>query len=119
MNPESAPDSIDDMLTRIARNALVAIIKKGEWLTISYQERVPVDMSLLRRCYAAVDMNRVRDLVTADLERRIADHILNALATEIGNDVKTILSNRELREDIRGVVRQKIRESIEATKEPT
>lgn len=91
--------------------AVLDEIRKGSWLTIDYKSRVQIDLPTLRSIYEGVDMERVKAVVRERLESMIADKILNAMATEIATDVKQILSQRELREDVRAIIRDKIREA--------
>lgn len=94
--------------------AIVAFLRKGDWFVVDYARRVQVDASFLRDAFAAVDMARVKALVRERVEDRIADMIFNAMATEIATDVKQVMSNKELREDVRAIVREKIRKTAEA-----
>lgn len=64
--------------------------------------------------HSRVDMAKVMGIVASEVERRIADGIMNSMATEIANDTKSIMSNKELREDIRATIRAKIREAESA-----
>ena len=91
---------------KAVQDAVVAFIKKGDWLATNYSNRIVVDTPLLRQAMSNIDMAKVSARVTEHIEQRIADNITNAMATEIANDVKSIMSNRELREDIRAVIRE-------------
>ncbi len=65
----------------------------------------------LREVYQSVDMVRVGEILKVKIEQKVADAILNNLATEVATDVKKIMSNTELREDCRAVIRDKIRQA--------
>lgn len=54
-------------------------------------------------------MRRFAKLVMEELERKAADSILNAMAQELATDVKQVLSNKELREEVRSFVRKGIK----------
>lgn len=111
---ETDPTSIGNRLIGSALAAVVSLIAKGEWIQLpAWDQRIKIDVGVLRDIYAAVDMGRVRSLVKERIEERIADYILANMATEIQTDLKSILSNRELREDVRAMVRAKIRESAD------
>lgn len=101
--------SFDEILLQSVQHTLIDFIRKGDWLTVDYGNRVKLDASLLRQMQGRVDMTVVMDLVKQQVEQRIADSIMNSMQQEIANDVKSIMSNRELREDIRSVIREKIR----------
>lgn len=93
-----------------AHHALIAKIRSGDWLTLpSWQERVNVDGRFLRGIYDSLDRERIKALVKDKVEERIADAIYNAMATEVANDTKQILCNKELREEMRGYIRDHMR----------
>lgn len=109
--------SFDQKMHEIVQRTLIDFIAKGDWLKIDYSARVPVDLSLLRRIHDSVDMGRVVSLVKERVEEKMADTIMHSMAQEITNDVKSIMSNRELREDVRGTIRTKIRQVHSAMSE--
>lgn len=98
--------------------SVVRLLARGEWIQPDYSTRIKLDLSTIRSVYDAVDMERVKARVIETVEVHIADKIFNAMATEIGTDVKQILSNTELREDMRSIIRAKIRESTDALSTP-
>lgn len=102
--------NFQDKLTQAVEQSVIATVSKAEWLRIDYQDRMQVPSADLRKVYEALDMQRVIDGVRARVEQHVIDSIMNAMATEVASDVKQILSNKELREDIRAVVRDKLRE---------
>lgn len=89
--------------------SLIDVIRKGDWLAMDYSNRVRLDATLVRDVYTRVDKAKVIDAVLARAEQHMADSIFSAMATEITTDVKQILSNRELREDVRAILRERIR----------
>lgn len=106
--------TLEKKLAETMERTLVDFIAKGEWLKMDYNARINIDAELLRRAHAAVDFSRVLGLVGAAIEQRMADTIMNSMATEVANDVKSIMGNKELREDIRAIIRAKIREAHKA-----
>jgi len=51
----------------------------------------------------------VLELAAANLEQKIADKLIVALTVEVKNDIKQIMSNKELREELRSVIREKLK----------
>jgi hypothetical protein len=109
--------TFEELVVQAAQNAVVALLSKGDWLKLEYADKVPISQADLRGIYAKVDMERVKALVLDKVEERIADTIIGNMAKELGTDVKQIMCNTELREDLRGMLRAKIRESKTALKE--
>lgn len=114
MAKQQMNDPFFDVMQKAMQDSLIASIKKGDWLRVEYSDRMKLDPAFLRRMHEQIDMDRVLQIVKENVEQKIADNILNAMATEVANDVKSIMSNRELREDIRAVIRSKIR-MVEST----
>lgn len=98
-----------DKLMQAMEHSLIDFLRKGEWIKLDYSQRLQVDAAWLRSMWAKIDLTRVMALVAAKCEEKVADSILNSMATEVANDVKSIMCNKELREDIRALIREKIR----------
>lgn len=106
--------SFDELLTEAVKHTVIDFIRKGEWMRMDYNAKLQLDAKWLRDMHSRVDMDAVMRIVADSVEQRIADGIMNAMATEVANDVKSIMCNKELREDIRNVIRSKIREAESA-----
>jgi hypothetical protein len=110
----------DVFTSRLVDQIERSVLKKigsGEWLQIDYKDRISIDVELLKDVYASLDMGRVKSILTDKLHNHIADKILNSIAAEIATDVKQILSQKELREDVRATLREKVREVVGALEE--
>ncbi len=108
-------DNFGDLIVKECQTAVINLLKKGEWIGINYSNRLNIEASFLRDVMSKVDMTKVMERVKSSVEDKIADSIMNAMATEVANDTKSIMSNKELREDIRAVIREKIRAVKSAT----
>jgi len=113
---EESSMSFEDMLQQSVQHTVIDFIRKGDWMKLDYNAKLNLDASWLREMHSRVNMDSVMELVKLDVEQRIADGIMNAMAQEVANDVKSIMCNRELREDIRAIIRAKIREVESAVK---
>jgi hypothetical protein len=103
--------SFEEILQKAIQHTVIDFIRKGDWMKIDYNARVNVDSAWLREMHSRVSMDNVMELVKSQVEQRIADGIINSMTAEIATDVKSIMSNKELREDLRSVLRAKIREA--------
>ena len=106
---EESSMSFEDMLQQSVQHTVINFIRKGDWMKLDYYAKLNLDAAWLREMHSRVNMDSVMELVKLDVERRIADGIMNAMAQEVANDVKSIMCNRGLREDIRSTIRAKIR----------
>ena len=102
-----------EQLVQAAEESIVKTLKSGDWLKVTYGERMTVSPEQIREVYQAIDMGKVAEILKAKIEQRLADTIFNNLATEVATDVKKIMGNTELREDCRAVIRGKIRQAAE------
>lgn len=102
--------TFDELLTQAVQHTVIDFIRKGEWMKLDYNARLNIDAAWLREMHGRVSMDRVMALVADSVEQRIADGIMYSMATEVANDCKAIMCNKELREDIRAMIRAKIRE---------
>ena len=103
--------TFDELLMQAVQHTVIDFIRKGEWMKLDYNARLNLDAAWLREMHSRVNMDRVMTLVSEQVEQRIADGIMNAMATEVANDCKSTMCNKELREDIRATIRAKIREA--------
>ena len=94
-------------------NDIQAKILKGissqELIKIDYNDRLSLPKSLLTEVYQSLDVDNIKKRLKIRLEEEMADKIANKLITEYSNDIKQIMSNNELREDLRHYAREKIR----------
>lgn len=107
-------ESFDEVMQKTVQNAVLDFVRKGEWMKMDYSAKINVDSAWLREMHSRVNMDNVMKIVAGSVEQRIADGIMNSMATEIATDVKSIMCNKELREDIRAMIRAKIREAQSA-----
>ena len=63
----------------------------------------------LEECFAAIDQNKLKEQIIARLEAEAVDKIVNKLITEYSNDIKSIMANQDLREDLRVALKSKIK----------
>jgi hypothetical protein len=98
-----------DEVQKAVQKSIIDTLAKGDWLTVEWRDKMSISQERLREIYAAVDMDKVANIVKEKVEKKLADAIFNALATEVATDVKKIMSNTELREDCRASIRLKIR----------
>lgn len=107
--------TFDETLQQAIQHTVIDFIRKGEWMKLDHNAKINIDSAWLRKMHSMVDMDTVMKLVATQVEQRICDGIINSMTTEIATDIKSIMSNKELREDLRSVIRTKIREVKAAT----
>lgn len=103
--------NFDERIQQAFQDSMVKWIAAGEWLKAEWSQRVSIPQADLASIYKGIDKGRVLELVKERIEGRMADAIFNAMATEIATDVKKIMANTELREDLRAILRQHMRDA--------
>lgn len=102
--------SFEQRLLASVEDSLIKLVQDGGFITATYENRLKVDPTIMREIYERIDLKRVVVLAAERAEERMADTVFNALAQELASDVKQILSNKELREECRALIRDKMRE---------
>jgi len=74
-------------------------IRDGKGVSIPYNA-AEVPASFIRECWGLVDQE--------NLKKEIAQRIVNKFETEVANDIKQVLSDKEQRENVRAYIRKNI-----------
>jgi len=83
----------------------------------STYDRLEFDVKdIVKKAYAAVDMQKVIEEVTARLQSEIATRIVSNLMTEVGHDVKAIMSNAQIRDDFKYLLRKQADDLLQKIK---
>lgn len=102
-------ENFEQNLVDLIQKKIISDISKQELVKVEYRDRYEVPTSFLNDVYKSLDLQKVKARLVENLENEMADKIANKLITEYSNDIKQIMSNRELREDLRFYARDKIR----------
>ena len=94
----------------LIQKKIINDISKQDLIKINYDNRYEVPYEILKECYGKIDIEKVKEKIISRLEEEMAAKIVNKMITEFSNDIKQIMCNRELREDLRYYMRTKIKE---------
>lgn len=106
-------ENFDSKLVNMIQEKIIKDISKQDLVKVEYGDRVSLPSSFIREVYQSLDIEKIKAKLVENLENEMADKIANKLITEYSNDIKQIMSNRELREDLRHYAREKIRAIVE------
>lgn len=106
-----------ERMIRAVEDAIVKQLRDGAMVSLDYANRVKIDGALVREAYEQIDRDKVRAQITALIENKLADALWNAMATEFATDTKKILSDSDLRAEVRVYMRNQIRKASEALKD--
>lgn len=107
-------ESFEKSVVKAVQGSIIKKLSDDSLFEINYNDRVKIGSDKIREVYSLVDWNKIMGIVREKIELHIADKIVNNLATELGTDIKQIMCNTELREDLRATLRGKIRDSVQA-----
>lgn len=71
----------------------------------------------VEKAFKAIDMNKVMEEVTERLQHELAEKIVNKVVTEMGTDIKELMSHAEIRDDFRYMLRKNTEEILSKLKE--
>ena len=102
-------ENFEEKLINDIQNKILKGINTQELISINYNDRISLPKSLIGEVYESIDVNVIKKHLKARLDEEMADKIANKLITEYSNDIKQIMSNKELREELRSYARDKIK----------
>lgn len=102
--------NFEERFNDLIQKKIINDISKQDLIKINYDNRYEVPYEVLKECYEKIDIEKVKEKIISRLEEEMADKIVNKMVTEFSNDIKQIMCNRELREDLRYYMRTKIKE---------
>jgi len=85
--------------------SLLKIVQEGGFIQPDYNNRLKVPVEFVKDIWNMVDQERLKKEIALNIERELADRVINQIAAELSSDVKSILSVKERREAIRSVAR--------------
>lgn len=107
-----------ERMVRAIEDAIIKQVRDGSIIKPDYANSLKIDMALVREAYEQINRDSVRAQITALIENKLADALWNAMATEFATDVKKVLSDNDLRAEIRVYIRNEIRKAGEALATP-
>ena len=93
-------------------SAIIKRIKTGDIFKMDYNSRVDLSAEL-KTAYKNIDYDKIYPKITALLEERIAEKIVNKIITEMGTDIKGLMSHNEIREDFKFLMRKGVETIME------
>lgn len=107
--------NFEQSLIDLIQKKVLSEISNTDLVRIEYRNRFEVPQDFLNEVYSSIDLEKVKARFIENLENEMADKIANKMIAEYSNDIKQILSNRELREELRCYAREKIKGICEKT----
>jgi hypothetical protein len=104
------------ILMEALERGILKSIQSGEVFKIPYDSKI--DMSKeLRQAYSNIDYVKVYAKITELLEEELARKVVNKVITEMGTDIKNLMSNNDIREDFKYLMRRGVETIMGKVKE--
>ncbi len=97
-------------------SAMVKAIVSGDVFKIPYDSKIDVSAEM-RQAYKNIDYSKVYARITGLLEEKLAQKVVNKVITEMGTDIKKLMSNNEIRDDFKFLMRKGVETIMEKVKE--
>jgi RNA processing factor Prp31 len=102
-------ENFEEKMVNVIQDRIIKGISNADLIKFDYADRFQVPKEFLHEVYYSLDLKKIKARLIENLENEMADKIANKLITEYSNDIKLIMSNKELREDLRHYAREKIK----------
>jgi|WetSurMetagenome_2_1015567.scaffolds.fasta_scaffold71831_4 hypothetical protein len=96
-------------------DGMVKMIQSGSAVTIDYDKRIDCSAELLE-AYKNINHEKVMHEVTELLEHELAKKIVDKITTEMGTDIKKLMENATVREDLRFMLRKNVEDFLNKIK---
>jgi hypothetical protein len=96
-------------------NALIKMIRNGDTIKMTYDQRVDVS-SEMRKAYSRINFETVFARISELIEEELAKKIVNKIVTEMGTDIKNLMSNVTVRDDFKFILRKGVDEIMQKVK---
>jgi hypothetical protein len=109
-------EQMEEALEHAICTGVIKKISDGDGLKVDYRNAIDIT-DTFKEAWQAVDNKKVVAQMTALLEQTIAEKLVNKVITEMGTDVKNLLSNASVRDDFKFMLRKVAEKMIDAVKE--
>jgi hypothetical protein len=94
-----------DKIADAVEVAIVKAIQNGDFFKTDYQSRIDLTPELVKT-YKAIDYDKIYAKMGELLEEEIARKIVNKIITEMSVDIKKLMANATVRDDLRFFMRK-------------
>lgn len=102
--------TFEERIVEAVENAVIHDIR--QYNTVQFKKFMLPD-DVIEDVYRHVDMEKIKQYLTENIEQLIAKKIVNSMMAEVATDVKQIIATKAIREDIRYYLRQKMEQAMQ------
>ena len=89
-----------ERIKQALEESIIRLIQSGDAIKMDYDNRVDVSAEV-RKAYAQVNYTKVFARITELIEETIAQKIANKIITEMGTNIKDLMSETAIRDDFK------------------
>lgn len=104
-----------ERIIQALENGIIKSLQSGEMFKFPYDGKIDVTNEL-KQAYRNINYEKVYARITELLEEELAQKIVNKIITEMGNDIKKLMSNAEIRDDFKFLMRKGVETIMEKVK---
>lgn len=104
-----------ERIQQAIENSIIKMIQSGDAIKMNYDSKVDVSAEV-RKAYAQINYTKVFARISELLEEDLAQKIVNKIVTEMGTDIKNLMSNATVRDDFRFLMRKGVEEIMQKAK---
>lgn len=93
----SNEQTFEEAIVAAARHSIIKMFTDGAMIAPDYANRLKIPADLVQRAYNLIDYDEVMSRLRPHINELVAERIAAALAQELTNDVKKILSHEPTR----------------------
>lgn len=112
----SDKEDFEKNILRCIENGLGKFLSNGDFFKNNYDNRIDV-MPMVKNVYQKIDSERLEALIVGNLEEVLSKKIVDKLVTEMGTDIKNLMSNATVRDDFRFFLRTGVQRILDKAKE--
>jgi hypothetical protein len=86
---------------------VIKSVHKGDLLKIPYESKLDIG-EFYKKVYSRLDKDKLYSLIKEGLEQAIAKKIVDKITTEMGTDIKNMMSNANIRDEFKFALRKNI-----------
>jgi hypothetical protein len=109
--------SLEKELVKMVVDNMKKSIKREEFFKCSYENRIDL-MPIVSNVYKKLDPERLEALIVRNLEEHIAKKIVDKVTTERVNDIKKMMANVSIRDDLKYYMRTAIQKILDKVRKP-
>jgi hypothetical protein len=106
-------NNFEQVMSDTIQKSILKGISETKFFDYWHKDKLGIPADIVKEAYATIDREKILRVVRESIEEQIAKTIIGQLLTETANDTKKIMSDPELRQQIRNKVYPQIMQLIE------